>query len=92
MAEPRFSKSLCWFRRDLRLEDQTALSLALEQSEQVYCAFIFDTDILDTLGSKQDRRVEFIWHCVDELRVKLEKLGGALHVLHGNAEMLVPAL
>ncbi len=92
MAEPRFSKSLCWFRRDLRLEDQTALSLALEQSEQVYCAFIFDTDILDALAGKQDRRVEFIWHCVDELRVKLEQLGGGLHVLHGKAETLVPGL
>lgn len=92
MAEPRFSKSLCWFRRDLRLEDQAALSRALEQSGQVYCAFVFDTDILDALANKQDRRVEFIWHCVDELRMKLEQLGGALHVLYGKAEELVPGL
>ena len=92
MAEPRFSKSLCWFRRDLRLEDQAALSRALEQSGQVYCAFIFDADILDALANKQDRRVEFIWHCVDELRMKLEQQGGALHVLYGKAEMLVPGL
>ncbi len=92
MAEPRFAKSLCWFRRDLRLDDQAALSLALQQSGQVHCVFIFDTDILGALACKQDRRVEFIWHCVDELRTKLEQLGGALHVLHGKPEVLVPRL
>jgi deoxyribodipyrimidine photo-lyase len=60
MLKPLYSKSLCWFRRDLRLNDHAALSQALEQSEMVYCAFIFDTGILDALTNKQDRRVEFI--------------------------------
>lgn len=92
MAELQYQKSLCWFRRDLRLYDHAALAQALEHSEQVYCTFIFDSGILDGLTNKHDRRVEFIWHCVSELRRKLEQLGGTLHVLQGNPQVLIPEL
>lgn len=77
--------SLCWFRRDLRLHDQAALYHALRDSRSVHCVFVFDTDILDALADKTDRRVEFIWHSVRELKLELEKLGSTLHVLHGSA-------
>lgn len=92
MSSPRYAKSLCWFRRDLRLQDHAALSSALEQSRALYCVFVFDTDILDGLANRQDRRVEFIWHCVAELRMQLERMGGELHVLHGKAASLIPEL
>ena len=54
------SKALVWLRRDLRCDDHAALYYALQRFEQVYCAFVFDTDILNTLPNQQDRRVEFI--------------------------------
>ncbi len=88
----KYERALCWFRRDLRLSDHAALAYALEQSVQVDCVFVFDTDILDTLANKQDRRVEFIWHAVSELRSALAQHGAALHVLHGSARKLVPQL
>jgi deoxyribodipyrimidine photo-lyase len=87
-----YKHTLCWFRRDLRLHDHAALSQALQQSEQVYCVFVFDTDILLTLKNKQDRRVEFIWHAVNELRSALAKHGAALHVLYGSARTILPQL
>ncbi len=62
-------RALCWFRRDLRLHDHAALAQALAQSAEVSCVFVFDTDILDKLPGKHDRRVEFIWHSLYELRV-----------------------
>jgi deoxyribodipyrimidine photo-lyase len=52
--------ALVWLRRDLRLDDNTALSAALQAAERVYCAFVFDTDILDSLPERADRRVAFI--------------------------------
>ena len=88
----KYERALCWFRRDLRLSDHAALARALEQSVQVDCVFVFDTDILDALANKQDRRVEFIWHAVSELRSVLAQHGAALHVLHGSARKLVPQL
>jgi len=55
--------ALVWFRRDLRASDQAALYHALKDCRQVWCAFVFDTDILQPLldrGLQADRRVEFI--------------------------------
>ena len=89
---PNYERSLCWFRRDLRLHDQAALYHALKQSSDVHCVFVFDTNILDKLIDKQDRRVEFIWHSVQALQLELQKLGSTLHVLHTSAETAIPHL
>ena len=64
--------SLVWFRRDLRDFDHAALYHALKSSQNVYCVFVFDTDILDKLINKQDRRVEFIWESILELKTALQ--------------------
>ena len=86
------STALCWFRRDLRIADHAALFHALRAHERVYCAFVFDTDILGTLSKVDDRRVEFIWHSVSELDEVLRKHGGRLIVHHGRAQDEVPRL
>lgn len=51
-AIPRETPSgsaLVWFRRDLRNFDHTALQHALRRSARVYCAFIYDKEILTGL-------------------------------------------
>ena len=53
-------KALVWLRRDLRVDDHAALYHALRAARRVWCAFVFDRDILDPLlrqGRQQDRRV-----------------------------------
>jgi deoxyribodipyrimidine photo-lyase len=84
--------ALVWFRRDLRNFDHVALHAALAAYRAVHCAFVFDTEILDALGSKADRRVTFIWESVRELKAALESGGGGLHVLHGRARDEIPRL
>ncbi len=74
-----------WFRRDLRTDDNAALYHALKAYGQVYCAFVFDTEILDALTERADRRVEFIWQSLQELEARLREYGGALIVRHGPA-------
>ncbi len=86
----QYEKSLVWFRRDLRDFDHAALYHALKTSSHVFCIFVFDTEILDLLENKQDRRVEFIWESVRELKAALQKSGGDLIVLHGKARELIP--
>ncbi|MCX7628043.1 MAG: DNA photolyase family protein [Methylophilaceae bacterium] len=83
---------LVWFRRDLRDYDHAALHHALRSARRVYCAFIFDTDILDRLPDKADRRVEFILACLQELQSALRARGGELIVRHGAAREEIPAL
>lgn len=88
----QYTNSLVWFRRDLRDFDHAALYHALKASKQVYCVFIFDTDILDQLKNKEDRRVEFIWESVSELKLALQNQGGDLMVKYGKATDIIPAL
>jgi deoxyribodipyrimidine photo-lyase len=84
--------ALVWFRRDLRDYDHAALHAALAGHRAVHCAFVFDTEILDALTSRADRRVTFIWESVRELKAALEARGGSLHVLHGRARHEIPRL
>jgi deoxyribodipyrimidine photo-lyase len=85
-----YEKSLVWFRRDLRDFDHAALYHALKNSNQVFCVFVFDTEILDLLKNKADRRVEFIWESVRELKAALQKNGGDLIVQYGIASEIIP--
>jgi deoxyribodipyrimidine photo-lyase len=83
MSEAHTS-ALVWLRRDLRCHDHAALFHALKNARKVWCAFVFDTDILDALP-RQDRRVAFI-------RESLIELDGSLRVLAANAGAPSPAL
>lgn len=84
--------ALVWFRRDLRINDNAALGHALATAQRVHCVFVFDTEILDALASREDRRVTFIWDSVRKLREALQGQGGDLVVLHGRAREEVPRL
>jgi deoxyribodipyrimidine photo-lyase len=87
-----YDRSLFWFRRDLRDEDNAGLHYALAASREVHCAFVFDREILDALPTRCDRRVEFIRESLRELRDRLSAHGGGLIVLHGRAREEIPAL
>jgi deoxyribodipyrimidine photo-lyase len=76
--------TIFWFRRDLRLTDNAGLYHALNENKNVLPLFIFDTDILDQLENKQDRRVVFIWEALQKMQTKLEELSSSLLILHGN--------
>lgn len=75
--------TLFWFRRDLRIEDNAALFHALKFGKDVLPLFIFDTNILNKLEDKRDRRVDFIHGALVELKFKLEQLGASLLVKYG---------
>ena len=87
-----YDRSLFWFRRDLRDDDNAGLHYALVSSRQVYCAFVFDREILAALPFRADRRVEFIHESLRELRKSLQDRGGDLAVVHGRAREEIPAL
>lgn len=55
----------------------------------MYCAFLFDTDIIGPL-QKDDRRLTFIHESVKALSDALSGMGSALHVLHGRADAEIP--
>jgi deoxyribodipyrimidine photo-lyase len=91
-SESRIPVGLVWLRRDLRVHDNAALSAALKQCEKVFIAFVFDSDILDLLPSKRDRRVEFIWQSVIEIQTQLNQYDSQLLCIHDSSLRAVAAL
>ncbi len=74
-----------WFRRDLRLEDNVALSKALNSGMRVIPVFIFDTNIIDKLSDKNDARVTFIYQQLKKINTELiNKYHSGLVVLKGT--------
>ncbi|MBK8557550.1 MAG: deoxyribodipyrimidine photo-lyase [Lewinellaceae bacterium] len=80
-----------WFRRDLRLHDNTGLYHAL-QAGHVQGIFIFDTEILSSLPERADARVTFIHDAISALKEKLESLGASLIVRYGDPLKIWPAI
>ena len=76
------SKSVLWFRRDLRLTDNEALCAAAELGE-VVPLFVLDPRFLSTSGAP---RLAFLFR---NLRALNESMGGALVVRTGNPEEVV---
>jgi deoxyribodipyrimidine photo-lyase len=84
MSRGRPRVSVHWFRRDLRLSDNHGLFRALSEHGATVPLFIFDTDILDRLEERTDRRVDFIHRTVQQLSTDLSALGSGLVVEHGR--------
>jgi deoxyribodipyrimidine photo-lyase len=91
MSKPH-QRALFWFRRDLRDHDNAGLYHALKDAEAVWCVFVFDTEILEALPTRNDRRVEFIHGSVVELDAALRERGGGLIVRHGRAREAIPTV
>ena len=76
-------KNIFWFRRDLRLDDNTALNAALNSKDPVIAIFIFDNQIVDRLP-KNDARINFIYSQLKRIDSLLKSYGSSLLVFKGN--------
>ena len=75
--------SIFWFRRDLRLEDNTALNQALLSGEQILPLFIFDDQIINELPV-DDPRVNFIYESLSKVNEQLSFKNNSVLCLSGN--------
>ena len=72
-----------WFRRDLRLEDNTALFHALQSDSPVIPLFIFDEEILENLP-KNDPRVSFIYDSLQNIKNQLLEINSSVLIKKGK--------
>jgi deoxyribodipyrimidine photo-lyase len=84
--------AIFWFRRDLRLNDNSALYHALRSGFSVVPVFIFDKNILDDLQDKDDRRVNYIYNALLHIQDELHKCGSGLDVRYGYPEKIFTEL
>ena len=75
--------TIFWFRRDLRLLDNTGLNLALLKSNDVQPIFIFDKNILEELPN-DDPRVNFLYDELLKINNELNTFNSSLKIYHGN--------
>lgn len=79
-----------WFRRDLRLDDNTGLFETLSDNETLPI-FIFDKNILSELP-KDDSRVTFISELLEKIQKQLEKKKKSLAVFYGEPKIVFEKL
>ena len=77
--------SIFWYRRDLRLEDNTGLFEALNENENILPIFIFDDSILDELP-EDDARVNFIYESLSKINKQLNNHKASLQILKGQID------
>ena len=89
------SRTLHWFRNDLRLDDNPALAEALRSDE------VLPVVVLDDRFWSTDRwghvktgpfRTRFLLESIADLKAALEGAGGALLIKEGRPEDILPAL
>ncbi len=77
------AKSVVWFKKDLRIHDNAALSKAAEVG-QVCCIYIVEPSIWQSPDASK-QHYDFVLESLRDLYVGLKKLGATLHVLTGEA-------
>lgn len=70
-----------WFRRDLRLKDNTGLWHALQSGYKVLPLYIYDRNLLGRLET-DDARVTFLTDTISELNRDLNKRGSGLCTIY----------
>ncbi|MGB7293864.1 MAG: deoxyribodipyrimidine photo-lyase [Thermodesulfobacteriota bacterium] len=84
-------RTIFWFRRDLRVKDNTGLYHAVRESPEVIPIVIFDENILENLPDR-NLRLGFIIEATKQLKTDLLKLGSDLLVLKGKPSDLIPKI
>jgi deoxyribodipyrimidine photo-lyase len=79
------STALLWFRRDLRLADHPALTLALREFDRVVPVFVFDDALLRGRFASTPRTA-FMLGCLTALDTALHDCGSGLVIRHGTPE------
>jgi len=80
-----------WFRRDLRIEDNTSLAAAARDHDTVVPVFVLD-DHYRRAGDVGPSRFVFLRESLEDLDRRLRKIDGSLIVVPGPASRALPDL
>ena len=87
-------KAICWFRQDLRLHDNEALSQAISSADIVYPVYVFDTRTMGDHGKYGFRktgkyRAKFLIESIVDLKKSLSAKGLDLIIRIGQPEKVI---
>jgi deoxyribodipyrimidine photo-lyase len=84
-------RSIFWFKRDLRVDDNTGLYYAVKESKEVIPLFILDPQILKKLNPN-NHRLGFLMDALQNLENELKAAGSYLMVVEGDPQKIFPDL
>jgi deoxyribodipyrimidine photo-lyase len=84
-----FRKTLFIFRRDLRLEDNTGLINALENSELVIPCFIFTPEQTEKNSLKNNHCLQFMIESLEDLETQLQEKSATLYKFYDHPEQII---
>lgn len=82
----KHSLGLFLFRRDLRIEDNTALIYASKLCQQILPCFIFDPRQVENNPYRSDFAVQFMKESIEDLQKQLINIGGKLYLFYGKPD------
>jgi deoxyribodipyrimidine photo-lyase len=86
----KYGLSLFIFRRDLRVDDNTALNLAMENSDRVIPCFFFDPGLADEKRKHFNHNAfQFLLECLEDLGQQLKSRNGNLFLFSGIPENII---
>ncbi|WKK76340.2 DASH family cryptochrome [Marivirga salinae] len=92
----KHQKSLIWFRKNLRIEDNQALLEGIQNSERYLLLYIFDEIEWkeNPIGLKRssDLKLKFRWQTVLDLKYNIEQKGGQLLIQKGDSKTIIQSL
>ena len=88
-----FENGLFIFRRDLRIQDNIGLNLAMEQCKKVYPIFIFTPEqVTNNNKFKSDNSIQFMIESLDDLKGNVYDNGGILNCYYGENNTIIKKL
>jgi deoxyribodipyrimidine photo-lyase len=92
----KHQKSLIWFRRNLRLEDNQALWEGIQNSNSYLLLYVFDEKEWKEnplgISRSSDLKMNFVWQSVLDLKQNIEKKGGQLFIQKGEVNRIIEDL
>ena len=82
-------RGIHWFRNDLRLHDNLALTALAGQVQEWLPIFVIDSELDQRTGPAMPR-VRFLFDCLSQLEADLAKRGIELRILKGLPEEVIP--
>jgi deoxyribodipyrimidine photo-lyase len=79
---------IVWFRSELRINDHPALAAAINEADYVVPVFILDSNLLQGSKSSSNRN-RFLYECLEDLKSKLQSLGGDLVIRTGDSKTIL---
>ncbi len=88
----KYKLALHIFRRDLRLDDNTALRYALANTEKVITCFIFDPRQVINNPFQSDNALQFMIGSLEDLNDQLKRKGSKLYLFDGPPDKVITDL